>query len=196
MASVPPPSLIESIRAKRNRWSLETPLQNGGGEQKIDWDYREALPDLKVDDTVSFLLEVTDKYPDGPQVVRSETRRLTILSKEDYLEQIRKKTDRLLSRVQTTYRQQRAAFESVRNLDSKDEGYLQACQVEAIRQEMLREQLKGIAGQLKDLLDDLSANKVSDEAEGESFEMIRSALVRIADTHLAEAASASDSNPA
>ncbi len=169
--------------------ALETPLQNGGGEQKIDWDYREALPDLKVDDTVSFLLEVTDKYPDGPQVVRSETRRLTILSKEDYLEQIRKKTDRLLSRVQTTYRQQRAAFESVRNLDSKDEGYLQACQVEAIRQEMLREQLKGIAGQLKDLLDDLAANKVSDEAEGESLEMIRSALVRIADTHLAEAAS-------
>ena len=54
---------------------------------------------------------------------------------------------------------------------------------------MLREQLKGIAGQLKALLDDLAANKVSDEAEGESLEMIRSALVRIADTHLADAAS-------
>ena len=80
-------------------------------------------------------------------------------------------------------------LESVRNLDPEIEGYLQACQVEAIRQEMLREQLKGIAGQLKDLLDDLAANKVSDEAEGESLQMIRSALVRIADTHLADAAS-------
>ena len=169
--------------------ALETPLKNGGGEQKIGWDYRVALPDLKVKDTVSFLLEVADKYPDGPHVVRSETRRVTFLSKADYLEQIRKKTERLLSRVQTTYRQQRAAFASVRNLDPKDEGYLQTCQVEAIRQEMLREQLKGIAGQLKDLLDDLAANKVSDEAEGESLQMIRSALVRIADTHLADAAS-------
>ena len=74
----------------------------------IDWDYREVLPDLKIGDTVSFLLEVADKYPDGPHVVRSDTRRITFLSKEDYLEQIQKKKDRLLSRVQTAYRQQRS----------------------------------------------------------------------------------------
>ncbi|MFP6855252.1 MAG: hypothetical protein VB980_05665, partial [Opitutales bacterium] len=63
---------------------LKTPLKNGGGEQAIDWDYREALPDLKIKDTVSFLLEVADKYPDGPHLVRSDTRRITFLSKEDY----------------------------------------------------------------------------------------------------------------
>ncbi|MFP6856522.1 MAG: hypothetical protein VCA73_04580 [Roseibacillus sp.] len=169
--------------------SLETPLKNGGGEQAIDWDYREVLPDLKIGDTVSFLVEVADKYPDGPHVVRSEARRITFLSKEDYLEQIQKKKDRLLSRVQTTYRQQRAAFDSVRNLEPNADGYMQACQVEAIRQELVRDQLKGIAKQLKDLLDDLTANNVSDAAEGESLEHVRSVLLGIADTHLANAAS-------
>ena len=168
---------------------LGTPLKNGGGEQAIDWDYREVLPDLKIGDTVSFLVEVADKYPDGPHVVRSEARRITFLSKEDYLEQIQKKKDRLLSRVQTTYRQQRAAFDSVRNLEPNAAGYMQACQVEAIRQELVRDQLKGIAKQLKDLLDDLAANNVSDAAEGESLEQVRSVLLEIADTYLANAAS-------
>ncbi len=169
--------------------SLETPLKNGGGEQAIDWDYRKVLPDLKIGDTVSFLVEVADKYPDGPHVVRTETRRITFLSREDYLKQIQKKKDRLLSRVQTTYRQQRAAFENVRSLEPNADGYMQACQVEAIRQELLRDQLKGIAKQLKDLLEDLVANNVSDAAEGESLEQVRSALLGIADTHLANAAS-------
>ncbi len=168
---------------------LKTPLKNGGGEQAIDWDYREALPDLKIKDTVSFLLEVADKYPDGPHLVRSDTRRITFLSKEDYLEQIQKKKDRLLSRVQTTYRQQRSAFDSVRNLEPDAGDYMQACQVEAIRQELVRDQLKGIAKQLKDLLDDLAANNVSDAPEGESLEHVRSTLLGIADTHLANAAS-------
>ena len=137
--------------------SLETPLKNGGGAQVIDWDYREALPELKIGDTVSFLFEVSDKYPNDPHLARSDTCRITFLSKEDYLEQIQKKKDRLLSRVQTAYRQERAAFESVRGLDPDTGDYLQSCQVEAIRQELVREQLKSIAKNLKDLLDDLAA---------------------------------------
>jgi len=169
--------------------SLETPLKNGGGAQGIDWDYRKVLPDLKVGDTVSFLFEVSDKYPDGPNLARSDTRRITFLSKEDYLEQIQKKKDRLLSRVQTAYRQERAAFESVRGLDPDTGDYLQSCQVEAIRQELVREQLKSIAEKLKDLLDDLAANNLSDAPQADSLEQVRSKLLEIADGQLADAAS-------
>ena len=163
---------------------------DGSGEQPVDWDYRESLPDLKIGDTLTITLEVSDQYPgeNGAHVVRSDTRRMTFLSKEDYLEQIQKQRDRLLSRVQATYRQQRAAFDSVSELDPKGDGYLQACQVEAIRQELLRDQLKGIAGQLQHLLDDLAANNVSDAEEGDSLDHIRQALLSIADTHLANAA--------
>ncbi len=178
---------------QRDETAVELKLspQGGQGEQPIDWDYRETLPDLKIGDTVSFTLEVSDRYPgqNGPHVVRSETRRMTFLSKKDYLEQIQKKKDRLLSRVQTTYRQQRAAFDSVGNLEPATDGYMQACQVEAIRQELLRDQLKGIAKQLKDLFDDLAVNKVSDAPEGESLDYVRTALLSIADKHLANAAS-------
>ena len=169
--------------------SLETPLKNGGGEQMIDWDYRDVLPDLKVGDTVSFLLEVSDKYPDGPHLARSDTRRITFLSKEDYLEQIQKKKDRQLSRVQTAYRQERAAFESVRSLDPNTGDYLQSCQVEAIRQELVREQLKSIAQKMKGLLDDLVANSMSDAPQADSLEQVLSKLLEIADGQLADAAS-------
>ena len=169
--------------------SLEIPLKNGVGEQVIDWDYREVLPELKVGDTVSFLLEVSDKYPDGPHLARSDTRRITFLSREDYLEQIQKKKDRLLSRVQTAYRQERSAFESVRSLDPDTGDYLQSCQVEAIRQELVREQLNSIAGELKYLVDDLAANNMSDAPQADSLEQVRSKLLEIADGQLAEAAS-------
>lgn len=178
---------------QRDEKKIEIDLssQSGQGEQPIDWDYREEMPDLKIGDSVAFTLEVSDRYPGegGPHVVRSETRRLTFLSKEDYLEQIQKKKDGLLSRVQTAYRQQRTAFESVRSLKPTADNYMQACQIEAIRQELVRDQLKGIAEQLQDLLDDLAANKVADAPEGESLEGIRAALLGIADTHLVKAAS-------
>ena len=175
---------------QREETAVGFKFPGGEGAQPVAWDYRGTLPDLKIGDTLSFVLEARDRYPgeNGPHVVRSETRRITFLSKEDYLAQVQKKRDLLLSRVQAAYRQQRAAFESVASLDPKTEGYLQACQVEAIRQELVKEQLRAIAQNLQDLLDDLAANQVSDAPEGESLEKIRGALVKIANTHLADAA--------
>jgi len=171
--------------------SLTAPVSNGDGEQVLEWDYRKALPDLEVGDTVSFVIEVTDKYPgaDGPHKARSETRRITFLSREEYLAQIERKKDRLLSRVRTIYRQERAAHELVRNLAPEEESFRQTCQLEAIRQEMLREQLKGTAGEVQALLDDLKANKVADAVEGEVLTRVRNGLKSIADELVAEAAS-------
>ena len=51
-------------------FSIVTPLDNQGTEQPVDWDYRKTLPDLKIGDTVSFTLQVADKYPDGPHIAR------------------------------------------------------------------------------------------------------------------------------
>ena len=163
---------------------------NGTGEQAIDWDYRQTLGDLKIGDTVSFTVQVSDLYPapQGPHTVRSETRRITFLSREKYLEQINKQKDRLLSRVQTIYRQQRSAHEVVLELTPDTEGYLQACQLEAIRQEMVRDQLKDVAGQMQELLDDLAANNISDAAEAGDLQAIRSALMQIAESHIARGA--------
>lgn len=170
---------------------LKAPVKSGQGDQPIDWDYRTALPDLEVGDSVSFALEVSDLYPglQGPHTVRSETRRITFLSREAYLEHIAKKKDRLLSQIQTIYRQQRSAHEIVRNLDPQHVGYMQNCQMEAIRQELVRDQLKEITAKMQALLDDLAANNVADDAEGESLVDVRRALIKIADSHIANAAS-------
>ncbi len=170
---------------------IKLPTQGGQGDQPIDWDYRKTLPDLKIGDTLSFTMEVSDRYPgkDGPHVVRSDTRRMTFLSKRAYLKQIRKKKDRLLSRIQTIYRQQRSAFDNVRALEPGADTYMQTCQVEAIRQGLVRDQLTEIASKVKFLLDDLAANNVSDARVGESLEHVRSNLINIADKHLTNAAS-------
>lgn len=162
----------------------------GQGEQLIDWDYRQSIPDLQIGDTLSFLVEVSDRYPgeQGPHVVRTETRRINFLSKEQYLEQIEKQRDRLLSRVQTIYRQQRSAHDVVRTMSPTDEGYLQACQLEAIRQEMVRDQLNEVANQMQALLDDLAANGVAEAAQGQALDAMRSRLVQIAQTPTAQAA--------
>jgi hypothetical protein len=170
---------------------FELSSQSGQGVQAIDWDYRKTLPNLKVGDTVSFTMEVSDRYPgeNGPHIVRSDTRRITFLSERNYLRQIQKKKDSLLSRVQTIYRQQRSAFDSVRILEPAADSYSQTCQIEAIRQGMVRDQLKEIAAKVKILLDDLAANNVSDAPQGKSLEHVRSALLNIAETHLTNAAS-------
>lgn len=166
-------------------------IQSGQGEQAIDWDYRKTLADLQIGDTVSFVVEVSDRYPgkEGAHITRSETRRITFLSKEQYLEQIEKQRDRLLSRVQTIYRQQRAAHEVVHTLAPTDQGYLQACQLESIRQAMVRDQLHEIARQMQALLDDLAANNVADAAQGDALKSVRAALIWIADEHVASAVS-------
>ncbi len=156
----------------------------------LDWDYRKDLPDLQIGDSVSFLVEVSDKYPgeDGAHTVRTETRRITFLSREDYLAEVNKQMDRLLTRVRTLYRQQRAAHELALGLDPAAESFVSICQLEAIRQEMVREQLVTTADEVQALLDDLAANQVTDAVESDSLAAVRDALRTIAADHVARAA--------
>lgn len=169
---------------------IPSTVANGNGAQIINWDYRTAMSDLAIGDTVSFRVEVSDRYsgPDGPQIARSETRRITFLSKEEYLKQIEDKKNRLLSLVRTIYRQERASHEIVRNLNPRKDSFMQSFQLEAIRQEMIRKQLKDLADQIRVLLDDLAANNVSDAPQGESLNEVRSALLTIAEDLISKAA--------
>ena len=177
-------------RRKEESIDCPSPIRSGEGDQIVDWDYRTAMPDLQIGDTVSFVVEVSDRYPGpgGPHLARSETRRITFLSREEYLAQIEEKKNRLLSYVRTIYRQQRAAHELVRNLKPEDGSFTQSCQLEAIRQEMLRNQINTTAFQIQVLLDDLAANNVSDAAQGESLDHVRSRLQTIAENYVATAA--------
>ncbi len=54
--------------------NLSGEIHRAPGEHPIDWDYRSALLNLAVGDTVSFVVELTDRYPgpDGPHRARSQ----------------------------------------------------------------------------------------------------------------------------
>lgn len=170
--------------------TIEAPIRNGEGEHPLDWDYRTVLTDLQEDDTVSFIVEVRDRYPGdgGPHRARSDLRRITFLSRADYLAEIEKQMNRLLSRVHGIYRQERAAHEIVRDLDRAENRFLQTCQLEAIRQEMVREQLVGTAREVRTLLDDLAANGVTGAVESGLLDRMRQELEGIAGGQVARAA--------
>lgn len=170
---------------------LPAPELGDGGEQKIDWNYREVLQDLVVGDTVSFAVEVADRYPepDGPHRVRSDTRRVQFLSKEDYLAQIEKQKRRLLTQIRTIYREERGVHDLVRRLDPSADVFVQACQLEAVRQDLMRERLGAIRGRIDAMVEDLAANKVFEEAESAALVKLGADLTRIADAHVRRAAS-------
>jgi hypothetical protein len=170
--------------------TLGVPLRSAEGEQKLDWDYRKEIPDLQVGDSVSFILEIADTYP-GPQGahrVRTDARRITVLSREDYLAQINAKMDRLLTRIRAIYRQARAAHMLVRGLNPADESFPQTCQLEAIRQEMLREQLNLTAAETRLLLDDLAANNLTDAANNTMLKYLADGMESVAEKSIAKAA--------
>jgi len=177
-------------RRPENTIALEDPVRSDSGEQVLDWDYREAVSNLVIGDSITFLVEVADKYPGegGPHIVRTDSRRITFLSREDYLAEINKQMERLLSQVRTLYRQQRAAHELVVKLDPAADSFLPTCQLEAIRQELVREQLVSTADQMQVLLGDLKANQISDAVEGDSLGALRDALRSIAEEQVGRAA--------
>ena len=177
-------------KSEEQRVEISVPDLSDGSEQKVDWNFREALPELAVGDTVSFAIELADRYPgaDGPHRVRSDARRVQFLSKEDYLAQIEKQKRRLLTQIRTIYREERDVHNQIRNLDSSAEVFVQTCQVEAVRQDMMRERLNDIRSRFDALAQDLIANKVADEAESSSLVKLGLELNRIGEEHVGKAA--------
>lgn len=170
---------------------FSAPALRDGGEQRIDWDYRSVLPDLAVGDTVSFAVELADRYPgpSGPHRVRSEARRVSFLSMEDYLEQIAKQKRRLLSQLQTMYREERAVHDIVSRLDPSDAVFIQTCQLEAVRQDLIRERLDSLTKRMRDLIEDLAANNIPDETHTTMLVRLSADIQTIADEHVGGAAS-------
>jgi hypothetical protein len=171
--------------------ALSEPKLSDGSEQQIDWNYREALPDLAVGDTVTFAVELADRYPgaDGPHRVRSDARRVQFLSKEDYLKQIEKQKVRLLNRIRTIYREERGVHDLVRHLNPSDDVFIQTCQLEAVRQDLMRKRLNALRRQMNDLVEDLAANNISDTEQSILLVQLSSDLQAIADEHVGQAAS-------
>ncbi|MFC1805529.1 hypothetical protein ACFL09_00935 [Planctomycetota bacterium] len=77
----------------------------------------------------------------------------------------------------------------VRSLDPSDGVFIQTCQLEAVRQDLIRERLNVLRNRISDLVEDMAANDVSDEAENAALVQLGSDLQTIADEHVGRAAS-------
>ena len=178
-------------KAAEVKVALPAPKLSDGSEQRIDWNYRDDLPDLAVGDTVTFAMELADRYPGekGPHRVRSHARRIQFMSKDDYLVQIKKQKRRLLNQIRTIYREERGVHDLVRHLDPSDDVFVQTCQLEAVRQGLIRERLEAIRNRINVLVDDLAANKVAEEAESAALAKLGTDLQIIADKYVGRAAS-------
>jgi len=183
---------IDKRGENRFRFTPTKPID--GTEQVIDWDYRTVpvLRKLAVGQTVTFVVELADSYPgdEGSHRVRSEAKRMQFLSMEDYLAQIEKQRQRLLSQLRTTYRQERKVHEVVARLDRSDPIFIQTCQLEAVRQDMMRETLNKLADRISSLTEDMTANSVTEQSLITSLVQLRSALQRISSKHVSGAANA------
>jgi len=181
---------VDKTDEEKVRFTPAKPID--GTEQVIDWDYRSVLPNIMVGQTVTFVVELADRYPgeEGPHRVRSEARRIQFMSMEDYLAKVEKQRQRALLQLRTTYREERKVHEVVMRLDRSDPVFIQTCQLQAVRQDMMRETLNKLADRISDLTQDLAANGVTNQSVTASLIQLRADLLRISAQHVAEAANA------
>lgn len=181
---------VDKTEEEKVSFTPENPID--GTEQKVNWDYRSVLTNIVVGQTVTFAVELADSYPGdkGPHRARSEARRVQFMSMADYLAQVEKQKKRLLSRLRTIYREERKVHEVVMRLDRSDPVFIQTCQLEAVRQDLVRERVDKLAGRMHDLTEDLAANSVTNKSLTASLVQLRSDLQRISASHISEAANA------
>jgi hypothetical protein len=147
---------------------------------------------------------VKDHFPskDGPNVARSRLRRITFLTEEDYLEQLAKRKSRLVRKLRTIYRQERASHDVVSQLSPDSGSFQQTCMLEAVRQGLVQERLAVVTDRIGFLLDDLAANKIAAEADvialqglQQQLQTISTESVETAAVQLSRLAQAADGEP-
>jgi hypothetical protein len=171
--------------------AIPVPAPDQQGEVAIDWDYRTALTNLVVGNSVTFVVEMADRYPGeaGPHRVRTQARRLMILSKNDYLTRMYKQKVRLLTMVKNIYREERGVHLLVKAFEPGSDSFIQTCQLEVVRQELIRDRLLEIKQRMAALVEDLAANGFTDALYTGELISLQGDLQRIADDHIRLASS-------
>lgn len=80
------------------------------------WNLLESIPDLEPGDIVRFAVEVRDNRPGRPWLARSESRRLSVVTIQEYAQFVVEERDRLLIQLKQVYDEERDAVGSVDRL--------------------------------------------------------------------------------
>jgi hypothetical protein len=157
-----------------------------GTVYQSDWDYRQHLKNIKIGDILRFGVAVKDHFPskDGPNESRSRMRRVTFLTEADYVQQVENRKLRLLGKLRSIYRQGRASYAVVSNLNPSSESFQQTCMLEGVRQDLLTERMKVVVDRIKYLIDDIKANKIEAAVQTEDLQVLSHQLQQISSKHI------------
>ena len=100
-------------------------LKTKSADEEVVWKLRDDIPDLAVDDVLTYAVEVADRYtgPDGPHRTRSQPRRLYIVSIEEYRRHILEKRKKLRTELQDLHGQETEADTEVGRILKYDEDH-------------------------------------------------------------------------
>jgi len=94
-----------------------------------------------------------------------------------------------MAQVRGIYREERGVHELIRNLNPAADVFLQTCQLEAVRQDLIRDRLGAVRKGIHTLVEDMAANNITDAADSAELVKLGNALQAIADEHVGRAAS-------
>ena len=83
------------------------------------WDVKGSIPDLKEGDVVVYALEAGDNRTPAANTARSASRRLNVVSTEEYVRLTLEKKRELLSRIKTLHTEEGQAVDAVRKLEQE-----------------------------------------------------------------------------
>jgi hypothetical protein len=95
------------------------PLEKLSGktvEREINWAIKNALPDIKEGDTLTWSLEVADNHNGTPLLGRSRSFRLSIVSQAEYLRYVFEEHARLMKEVEAMQQDETTADKSVETI--------------------------------------------------------------------------------
>jgi len=87
-------------------------------ETNVVWDLKQAMPALKEKDVVSFAIEVADNRAgkSGPNLTRTRTLQLAIVSADEYLSYILEKQAKLVKEIESMQKEEQTASREVKGL--------------------------------------------------------------------------------
>jgi len=90
-------------------------------ETEAEWKIRESMPSLKEGDVLTYTLEVADNHTgsDGPFRSRAQTRRLYIVSREEYLAYVNERRRKLIGEIRELHKQETEAADQVGEIEKQ-----------------------------------------------------------------------------
>jgi hypothetical protein len=128
-------------------------------EKEFSWPITQLLPTLKLNDIVTFAVEVADGRPGTPGRGRSIARRVQFVSDSEYITYVLARQRKVLGQLRPLYLQEREAAGRLEAIAKSSANLVQQAALEAARQDVVETQLAELINRFGDLIEDMASNR-------------------------------------